>query len=162
MSSPWWRLYRPGPLGSGMIDDFIQRKHGKAKVEYLLPELEADSARDLRDYRLSGTGDADRQHHRRLLAWGMPICCGAPWARKSPRSWPSSARVFLKGAVEHGFDQKKAEEIFELMAYFAGYGFNKSHSAAYALIAYWTAYLKVALSAGIYGSPAHQRGAEHR
>jgi DNA polymerase-3 subunit alpha len=134
-------LYRPGPLGSGMIDDFIQRKHGKAKVEYLLPELEPilketygiivyqeqvmQIASTIAGFSL---GNAD------LLRRAM--------GKKKPEVMAEQREAFLKGAIEHGFDQKKAEELFELMAYFAGYGFNKSHSAAYALIAYWTAYLK--------------------
>ena len=61
-------LYRPGPIGGGMIDDFIKRKHGAKKVEYEFAGTEAGPGGNLRRHRLSGTGDADRQHHRRLLA----------------------------------------------------------------------------------------------
>ena len=72
----------------------------------------------------------------------MPTFCAAPWARRKPRRWPSSAQRFIKGALAKGFPQKKIEKIFDLMEQFAGYGFNKSHSAAYAYLAFVTAYLK--------------------
>ena len=77
----------------------------------------------------------------RAIRSARPTCCAAPWARKTPRRWPSSASA-SSGAAERGFPQKKIEKIFDLMEQFAGYGFNKSHSAAYALLAYHTAYLK--------------------
>ena len=72
----------------------------------------------------------------------MPTCCAAPWARRSSRRWPKQRERFIKGALERGFPQKKVEKIFDLMEQFAGYGFNKSHSAAYAYLAFVTAYLK--------------------
>jgi DNA polymerase-3 subunit alpha len=134
-------LYRPGPLGSGMIDDFIQRKHGKAKVEYLLPELEPI----LREtYGIIVYQEQVMQIASAIAGFslGLADILRRAMGKKKPEVMAEQQEIFLKGAVEHGFDQKKAEELFELMAYFAGYGFNKSHSAAYALIAYWTAYLK--------------------
>ena len=70
----------------------------------------------------------------------MPTCCAAPWARRRPRRWPKQRERFVKGALERGFPQKKVEKIFDLMEQFAGYGFNKSHSAAYAYLAFVTAY----------------------
>ncbi|MFQ5915509.1 MAG: DNA polymerase III subunit alpha [Nitrospinota bacterium] len=134
-------LYRPGPLGSGMVEDFIQRKQGKVPTEYELPQLEEilketygiivyqeqvmQIASELAGFRM---GAAD------LLRRAM--------GKKKPEEMARQQENFLKGCVERGVPAEKAKRIFELMAYFAGYGFNKSHSAAYALVAYWTAYLK--------------------
>ncbi|NLL19587.1 MAG: DNA polymerase III subunit alpha [Clostridia bacterium] len=134
-------LYRPGPLGSGMVDDFIARKHGKKPVTYTHPALEPilkDTygvilyqeqvmriASDLAGFSL---GQAD------LLRRAM--------GKKQPEIIAAQKESFLAGAKDNGVDLKIAEEIFELIAYFAGYGFNKSHSAAYAMLAYQTAYLK--------------------
>jgi len=134
-------LYRPGPLGSGMVEDFILRKHGLKEIEYPHPLLEPilketygvivyqeqvmRIARDLAGYTLGG---AD------LLRRAM--------GKKDPEIMADQRKHFLEGAKAKGIDPKVAEEIFELMEYFAGYGFNKSHSAGYALIAYQTAYLK--------------------
>jgi len=134
-------LYRPGPLGSGMVDDFIKRKKGSTKITYELPQLEPilkdtygvivyqeqvmQIARTLAGYSLGG---AD------LLRRAM--------GKKDPEVMAKEKVPFLKGAEKEGIDLKKAEAIFDLMAKFAEYGFNKSHSAAYALITYQTAYLK--------------------
>ncbi|TET06102.1 DNA polymerase III subunit alpha [Candidatus Dependentiae bacterium] len=134
-------LYRPGPLGSGMVDDFIERRHGKQKINYLLPELEPilketygvivyqeqviKIAASIAGYSL---GEAD------ILRRAM--------GKKKMEVMVQQRELFLTRAQERGFDNTKAGELFDLMAYFAGYGFNKSHSAAYALIAYQTAYLK--------------------
>ncbi len=134
-------LYRPGPLGSGMVDDFIDRKHGRKPVTYELPELKPilkdtygvivyqeqvmQIARSLGGYSLGG---AD------LLRRAMGKKDAVEMARQKEH--------FLAGAGEKNIDLKKAEAIFDLMAKFAEYGFNKSHSAAYALLAYQTAYLK--------------------
>jgi DNA polymerase-3 subunit alpha len=134
-------LYRPGPIQGGMIDDFIARKHGHKKVEYELPELEEilretlgvivyqeqvmQVAQRLAGYSL---GEAD------LLRRAMGKKIAEEMAKQRER--------FVRGAVERGFNNRKIEKIFDLMAQFAEYGFNKSHSAAYALLAYHTAYLK--------------------
>ncbi len=134
-------LYRPGPIQGGMIDDFIDRKHGRKKIEYELPELKEilqetlgvivyqeqvmQIANRLAGYSL---GEAD------LLRRAM--------GKKKPEEMAQQRERFLKGAAERNFPAKKIEKIFDLMAQFAGYGFNKSHSAAYALLAYHTAYLK--------------------
>ncbi len=134
-------LYRPGPIQGGMIDDFIERKWGRRKIEYELPELETilketlgvivyqeqvmQIANRLAGYSL---GEAD------LLRRAMGKKIAEEMAKQRDR--------FVRGAVERGFPQKKIEKIFDLMEQFAGYGFNKSHSAAYALLAYQTAYLK--------------------
>src|SRR6516165_5382926 len=134
-------LYRPGPIQGGMIDDFIDRKWGRKKIEYELPELEAvlketlgvivyqeqvmQIANRLAGYSL---GEAD------LLRRAM--------GKKDADEMAKQRARFVKGALERGFPEKKIVKIFDLMEQFAGYGFNKSHSAAYALLAYQTAYLK--------------------
>lgn len=134
-------LYRPGPLGSGMVDHFIEGRHGKREPTYLFEELRPvlsetygvivyqeqvmKIASVIAGYTLGG---AD------LLRRAM--------GKKKPEEMAKQKSVFLEGSAAKNFDQEKADKLFELMAYFAGYGFNKSHSAAYALIAYQTAYLK--------------------
>jgi len=134
-------LFRPGPIQGGMIDDFIDRKHGRRKIEYELPELKEileetlgvivyqeqvmQIANKLAGYSL---GEAD------LLRRAM--------GKKKPEEMAQQRERFVRGARDRGFPPKKIEKIFDLMAQFAGYGFNKSHSAAYALLAYHTAYLK--------------------
>ncbi len=134
-------LYRPGPLGSGMIDDFIQRKHGRAQVEYMLPELEPI----LREtYGIIVYQEQVMQIASTIAGFslGKADLLRRAMGKKKPEVMAEQRDAFVKGAVERTFDRKKADELFDLMAHFAGYGFNKSHSAAYALIAYWTAYLK--------------------
>jgi DNA polymerase III subunit alpha len=134
-------LYRPGPIQGGMIDDFIERKHGRRKIEYELPELKEILAETLGVIvyqeqvmqianRLAGysLGEAD------LLRRAM--------GKKKPEEMAKQRERFVQGATQRGFPPKKIEKIFDLMAQFAGYGFNKSHSAAYALLAYHTAFLK--------------------
>ncbi len=134
-------LYRPGPLESGMVDDFIERKHGRQKTVYPLPELEPilretygvilyqeqvmKIAQVLAGYSL---GQAD------MLRRAM--------GKKKPEEMAKQREIFMKGAAEKNHPAEQAEQIFDLMEKFAGYGFNKSHSAAYALISYQTAYLK--------------------
>jgi DNA polymerase-3 subunit alpha len=134
-------LYRPGPLRSGMVDDFIARKQGRTEVRYELPELEpilADTygviAYQEQVMRISNVlagfslGEAD------LLRKAM--------GKKNPEVMATMRGKFLEGARKNGINEKKAAHTFELMEHFAGYGFNKSHSTAYALLAYQTAYLK--------------------
>ena len=134
-------LYRPGPIQGGMIDDFIDRKHGRKKIEYELPELQEILQETLGvivyqeqvmqiAHRLAGysLGEAD------LLRRAM--------GKKIAEEMAAQRERFVSGATQRGYPPKKIEKIFDLMAQFAGYGFNKSHSAAYALLAYHTAYLK--------------------
>src|SRR6202041_1032703 len=134
-------LYRPGPIQGGMIDDFIERKHGRRKIEYDLPELKEvlqetlgvfvyqeqvmQTANKIAGYSL---GDAD------LLRRAM--------GKKKAEEMAAQRERFIKGALERKFPQKKVEKIFDLMEKFAGYGFPKAHSAAYGFLAYVTAYLK--------------------
>jgi DNA polymerase III subunit alpha len=134
-------LYRPGPLRSGMVDDFIARKQGKTEVKYELPELEpilADTygviAYQEQVMRISNVvagftlGEAD------ILRKAM--------GKKKADVMQQMRDTFVQGAKKLGTSEKKAAHLFELMEHFAGYGFNKSHSTAYALLAYQTAYLK--------------------
>ena len=136
-------LYRPGPLRSGMVDDFISRKHdvSKREIDYLHPDLKSvlestygvilyqeqvmQIAQVLAGYTLGG---AD------LLRRAM--------GKKKPEEMAQQREVFVNGATERGVANATATRIFDLMEEFAGYGFNKSHSVAYALLAYQTAYLK--------------------
>ena len=136
-------LFRPGPLQSGMVDDFINRKHGRLEgaIDYLHPSLETvlkptygvilyqeqvmQIAQVLSGYTLGG---AD------LLRRAM--------GKKKPEEMAKQRSVFVDGAKANGVPEQQAGHIFDLIEKFAGYGFNKSHSAAYALLSYQTAYLK--------------------
>ncbi len=134
-------LYRPGPMESGMIDDYVERKHGRKSVSYLVDELEPilnethgvivyqeqvmKIAGALADYSMAEADDLRKAMGKKITAI---------MAKHRER--------FIQGAVDNGIARDKAEQIFNLMEKFGGYGFNKSHSAAYALIAYQTAYLK--------------------
>ncbi|MBT1073029.1 DNA polymerase III subunit alpha [Pelotalea chapellei] len=134
-------LYRPGPLGCGMVDDFIERKHGRQKVIYDLPQLEPI----LKDtYGVIVYQEQVMQISRTLAGYslGRADLLRRAMGKKDPVVMAKEKEPFLAGAKEQGIDPKKAEAIFDQMAKFAEYGFNKSHSAAYALIAYQTAYLK--------------------
>jgi len=134
-------LYRPGPLGSGMVDDYIERKHGRKKTTYMFPELEPI---------LSETyGVIVYQEQVMKIAsaiagytLGSADILRRAMGKKKADVMAQQKEMFVTGATQKGFDSKKSGELFDLMAFFAGYGFNKSHSAAYALIAYQTAYLK--------------------
>jgi DNA-directed DNA polymerase III (polc) len=134
-------LYRPGPLGSGMVDDFIERRHGRQAIKYLFQELKPilEETYGVIVYqeqviKISSTIAGYTLGQSDILRRAM--------GKKKVEVMIEQRVLFLEGAKKGGFDETKAGELFDLMAYFAGYGFNKSHSAAYALIAYQTAYLK--------------------
>jgi DNA polymerase-3 subunit alpha len=134
-------LYRPGPLGSGMVDDYIERRHGRKPTTYAFPQLEPILAETY------GVIVYQEQVMKIASAIGGYSLGGADLLRramgkKKAEEMAKQRVTFTQGAAANGFDTKKAGELFDLMEYFAGYGFNKSHSAAYALIAYHTAYLK--------------------
>ncbi len=134
-------LYRPGPLGSGMVDDFIDRKHGRKEVVYDLPQLEPI----LKDtYGVIVYQEQVMQISRSLAGYslGQADLLRRAMGKKDDKEMTRQKGLFLEGAKANKLDPKKAEAIFDLMHKFAEYGFNKSHSAAYALIAYQTAYLK--------------------
>jgi DNA polymerase-3 subunit alpha len=134
-------LFRPGPLGSGMVDDYIARKHGLTRVEYLLPELEELTAETLG---VIVYQDQVLQIANRLAGYslGEADLLRRAMGKKKPAEMESQRERFVSGCVERGIDRAKSEEVFKLMAEFAGYGFAKSHSTAYALITFQTAYLK--------------------
>ena len=154
-------LYRPGPIKGGMIDDFIERKHGRKKVDLRSAGAEADSRRDLRHHPLPGAGDADRASASPATASARPTCCAARWARRRPTRWPSSASASCTARRARP-PPKKAEKLFDLMAEFAGYGFNKSHSAAYGYLAYLTGYLKAHYAGRVHGGAADLGNRQHR
>ena len=134
-------LYRPGPIQGGMIDDFIDRKHGRKKVTYDFPELKEILEET---YGVIVYQEQVMQISNRLAGYSLgeaDILRRAMGKKKAEEMAAQRAR-FLQGAKERGHPQKKVEKIFDLMEQFAGYGFNKSHSAAYAELAYVTAYLK--------------------
>ena len=134
-------LYRPGPLGAGVVDSFVNRRHGREQITYMVPQMEpilSDTygviayqeqvmrvARDVGGFTM---GEAD------VLRKAM--------GKKDPKVMAAQRDRFVHGAIENKLSEKKAGEIFDLLAYFAGYGFNKSHSTTYALLAYQTGYLK--------------------
>jgi len=134
-------LYRPGPLRGGVVDDYINRKHGRVEVDYLLQQMEPvlkethgviayqeqvmRLASELAGFTL---GQADEL--RRAMG------------KKDAAKMQAQRDAFMAGCKARGIPEKKAGKVFELIDYFAGYGFNKSHSTAYALLAYQTAYLK--------------------
>src|SRR5579871_1774174 len=134
-------LYRPGPIQGGMIDDFINRKHGKKKVVYDLPEL-----KDILEetYGVILYQEQVMQIANRLAGFslGEADILRRAMGKKKKEEMAAQREKFLAGCALRKVPPKKAERIFDLMAEFAGYGFNKSHSCAYALLAYQTAWLK--------------------
>jgi DNA polymerase-3 subunit alpha len=134
-------LYRPGPLESGMVDDFINGKHGNIKVSYELEQLR-DILRDTYGVILYQEQVMEIASVLANYSLGEADILRRAMGKKIPKVMAAQRDRFLAGAEENGINLKKAAHIFDLMEKFAGYGFNKSHSAAYALIAYQTAYLK--------------------
>ena len=134
-------LYRPGPIQGGMIDDFINRKQGKKKVAYDLPELKEILEET---YGVILYQEQVMQIANRLAGFslGEADILRRAMGKKNHAEMAAQREKFLAGCASRKVPAKKAEKIFDLMAEFAGYGFNKSHSCAYALLAYQTAYLK--------------------
>jgi len=134
-------LYRPGPLGSGMVDDFVNRRHGVTKVEYLLPELQELTAETLG---VIVYQDQVLQIANQLAGYslGEADLLRRAMGKKKPEEMAKQRERFVSGAAGRGVERAKAEQVFDLIAEFAGYGFPKAHSTAYALITYQTAYLK--------------------
>jgi DNA polymerase-3 subunit alpha len=134
-------LYRPGPIQGGMVDDFIDRKHGRKAIVYDLPEL-----KELLEetYGVIVYQEQVMQISNRVAGYslGEADILRRAMGKKKAEEMAAQRERFIKGALERKFPQKKVEKIFDLMEQFAGYGFNKSHSAAYAYLAYVTAYLK--------------------
>ncbi len=134
-------MYRPGPLGSGMVDDFVERKHGRQALAYPHPDLEPV----LKDtYGVFLYQEQCMQTANILAGFTMAQADGLrkAMAKKIAEDMEKNGKMFVEGAVRRGVPQEQAEHIFQLMAKFGEYGFNKSHSAAYAVLTYRTAYLK--------------------
>ncbi|HYM22243.1 MAG TPA: DNA polymerase III subunit alpha, partial [Vicinamibacterales bacterium] len=134
-------LYRPGPLRSGMVDDYIARKQGRTEVVYELPQLEPI----LRDtYGVIAYQEQVMRISNVLAGFtlGEADILRKAMGKKNPEVMAKQRGKFLAGAKKGGVNEKKAAHIFDLMEHFAGYGFNKSHSTTYAYLAYQTAYLK--------------------
>jgi len=157
---PLVALYRPGPLQSGMVDDFVERRHGRKPVRYLLPELEGvlsetygvilyqdqvlQIANQIAGYTL-GEGD--------LLRRAM--------GKKIPEVMEQQRARFIEGALAKGHPREQVGELFDLILQFAGYGFGKAHSAAYALLTHQTAYLKAHFPAEFYAATMTAEWREH-
>jgi len=134
-------LYRPGPLEGGMVDDYVDVKHGRKEPEYLHPVLEEILAET------NGVMVYQEQVMRILNRLGdielaSAYTCIKAISKKKEKIIAANEEQFLKGATEKGLTEKQASEMWQMILKFAGYGFNKSHSTAYALVAYQTAYLK--------------------
>lgn len=134
-------LFRPGPIGSGMVDDFIARKNGRVEIKYDHPSLEPilKDTYGIIVYQeqimrlvsnIAGFSLAKADSLRRAIS------------KKTPEVMIDARKDFLDGCVKNGIDERIADKLFNYIEYFAGYGFNKSHSSAYAMISYRTAYLK--------------------
>ncbi|MDO8743708.1 MAG: DNA polymerase III subunit alpha [Candidatus Brocadiaceae bacterium] len=138
---PLVALYRPGPLQSGMVDSFINRKHGREEVTYLHPSLEPILKET---YGVILYQEQVMRIANRLAGFSLNQADNLRKAmgKKKPEIMAKFKDQFMSGSVANGIPKEIAQNIFELMEYFAGYGFNKSHSAAYAVITYQTAYLK--------------------
>jgi DNA polymerase-3 subunit alpha len=157
---PLVALYRPGPLKSGMVEDFVERRHGRKPVRYLLPQLESlldetcgvilyqdqvlQIANEIAGYTL-GEGD--------LLRRAM--------GKKIPAVMEQQRAKFIEGAVERGHPRDVVGQLFDLIVQFAGYGFGKAHSAAYALLTHQTAYLKAHYPAEFYAATMTAEQREH-
>jgi len=134
-------LYRPGPLGSGMVDDFISRKQGKKHISYIHPKLESILKKT---YGIILYQEQIMQIVSQLAGFDMARAdlLRKAIGKKIPEIMDEQRHLFVEGCRRNNINKAIANQIFDLIDYFSGYGFNKSHSTAYALISYRTAYLK--------------------
>jgi len=134
-------LYRPGPIGSGMLDDFMKRKHGLIPVKYEHPKLEPILKET---YGIMVYQEQIMQIASALAGFSLAQAdiLRKAMGKKIPEVMEKERKNFLNGCIKNGVKESIAGKIFDLIEYFSGYGFNKSHSTAYALISYRTAYLK--------------------
>nr|AKQ04332.1 polymerase III subunit alpha, DNA polymerase III subunit alpha protein [uncultured Nitrospirae bacterium Rifle_16ft_4_minimus_4901] len=135
-------LYRPGPLGSGMVDDYVKRRRGLIPVKYETPEIK-DILKETHGVIVYQEQVMKIANVLAGFSMGEADILRRAMGKKDPETMTNLKERFKEGAKQKNINSKKAEKIFDLIEYFAGYGFNKSHSAAYALISYQTAYLKV-------------------
>ncbi|MHB0971815.1 MAG: DNA polymerase III subunit alpha [Thermoanaerobaculia bacterium] len=135
-------LYRPGALDAGMVDEFVRRKHGQSKAKYIVPEM-----KDILEetYGVIVYQEQVMQIAQKVAGYslGQADLLRKAMGKKNAEIMAKEREKFVAGALEHGFTKEKASEIFDYIEPFARYGFNKSHSVAYALVAYHTAWLKV-------------------
>jgi DNA polymerase-3 subunit alpha len=134
-------LYRPGPLGSEMIPDFIDRRHGRKQTKYDLPELEP-ILRDTYGVIVYQEQVMQIAHQVAGFSLGKADVMRRAMSKKDIKVMTDMKSEFVQGATERGVPPAKARKLFDLVAHFAGYGFNKSHTVAYAMLAYRTAWLK--------------------
>lgn len=139
-------LYRPGPMESGMLDDFIERKHGRKKIFYPFEEVSFDALKDTLEptYGMIVYQEQVMQIVQTIggMSLGGADIVRRAMGKKKIEEMQKYNKEFSEGAVKQGLDYKKASELFDLIEKFAGYGFNKSHSAAYAMVTFQTAWLK--------------------
>jgi DNA polymerase-3 subunit alpha len=139
-------LFRPGPLESGMVDDFINRKHGRAEVAYPHPDFQHESLKEILEptYGVIVYQEQVMQIAQTLAGYtlGGADMLRRAMGKKKPEEMAKQRDTFRDGAVSVGVDPDLAMKIFDLVEKFAGYGFNKSHSAAYAVVSYQTLWLK--------------------
>ncbi|MGY4876952.1 DNA polymerase III subunit alpha [Vreelandella aquamarina] len=139
-------LFRPGPLQSGMVDDFINRKHGRAEVSYPHPDYQHELLKPVLSptYGIILYQEQVMQIAQVMAGYtlGQADMLRRAMGKKKPEEMAKQRAGFMEGCAENGIDKELAGNIFDLVEKFAGYGFNKSHSAAYALVSYQTAWLK--------------------
>jgi|SaaInl5LU_22_DNA_1037371.scaffolds.fasta_scaffold03136_4 DNA polymerase-3 subunit alpha len=139
-------LFRPGPLQSGMVDDFINRKHGRAEMAWPHPDYQLDSLQPVLEptYGIILYQEQVMQIAQVMAGYtlGGADMLRRAMGKKKPEEMAKQRHLFIEGSNAQGIDEKLAGNIFDLVEKFAGYGFNKSHSAAYALVSYQTAWLK--------------------
>ncbi|CAH1042142.1 DNA polymerase III subunit alpha [Halomonas sp. TD01] len=139
-------LFRPGPLQSGMVDDFINRKHGRAEVSYPHPDYQHDLLKPVLSptYGIILYQEQVMQIAQVMAGYslGQADMLRRAMGKKKPEEMAKQRSGFMEGCAANGIDKDLAGNIFDLVEKFAGYGFNKSHSAAYALVSYQTAWLK--------------------
>ncbi len=139
-------LFRPGPLQSGMVDDFINRKHGRAEMAWPHPDYQLDSLQPVLEptYGIILYQEQVMQIAQVMAGYtlGGADMLRRAMGKKKPEEMAKQRHLFIEGSNAQGIDEKLSGNIFDLVEKFAGYGFNKSHSAAYALVSYQTAWLK--------------------
>jgi len=139
-------LFRPGPLQSGMVDDFINRKHGRAEMAWPHPDYQLDSLQPVLEptYGIILYQEQVMQIAQVMAGYtlGGADMLRRAMGKKKPEEMAKQRHLFIEGSKAQGIDEKLSGNIFDLVEKFAGYGFNKSHSAAYALVSYQTAWLK--------------------
>jgi DNA polymerase-3 subunit alpha len=135
-------LYRPGALDAGMVDEYVRRKNGQSKAKFLVPEMKEILEET---YGVIVYQEQVMQIAQRVAGYtlGQADLLRKAMGKKDAAMMAAERTKFVKGAASHGYDSKKANEVFDYIEPFARYGFNKSHSVAYALVAYQTAWLKV-------------------